>query len=77
VVEGLMGSGDVKGYDIIGDAVNTAKRICDVAAGGEVLISQSVYKEIGDRAIILETRKISVKGKTEPLIVYALQDVRQ
>ncbi len=77
VVEGLMGSEDVKGYDIIGDAVNTAKRICDVAEGGEVLISQSVYEKIGDRATVLETRKISVKGKTEPLIVYALQDVRQ
>jgi class 3 adenylate cyclase len=77
LVEGLIGSEEVKAYDIIGDAVNTAKRICDAAAGGEVLISESVYAEIADKATVSETKKLSVKGKAEPLIVYALEDVRQ
>ena len=77
LVEGLIGSEEIKAYDIIGDAVNTAKRICDAAAGGEVLISESVYAEIADHATVSETRKLSVKGKAEPLIVYALEDMRE
>ncbi|MDD2815855.1 MAG: adenylate/guanylate cyclase domain-containing protein [Thiotrichaceae bacterium] len=38
-----MGSHKVKAYDIIGDTVNTAKRICDAAARGELLISEQAY----------------------------------
>lgn len=34
VVEGLMGASEYKGYDLLGDSVNTAKRLCDNAAGG-------------------------------------------
>ncbi|MBI4670046.1 MAG: adenylate/guanylate cyclase domain-containing protein [Chloroflexi bacterium] len=72
VVEGLLGSGDVKFYDVIGDTVNTAKRIESQARAGEVLISQTVH----DLALAPlqpgAAQEISVKGKTEPLTVYAI-----
>lgn len=70
LVEGLIGSQDVKTYDIIGDTVNTAKRICDHAAGGEVLISHECYSKISQSLEILEPRLITVKGKREALQVY-------
>jgi len=73
LVEGLIGSREVKGYDVIGDTVNTAKRICDSAAGGEVLISEEVRKALGSKAVVGRSRQIKAKGKTEPLTVYALQ----
>ncbi|MEK7449066.1 MAG: adenylate/guanylate cyclase domain-containing protein [Planctomycetota bacterium] len=79
LVEGLIGSRDVKIYDVIGDTVNTAKRICDAAGPDEVLISQNVYTELGASAspdIIgangLPAQTISVKGKIEPLTLYLL-----
>ncbi|MEW5869773.1 MAG: adenylate/guanylate cyclase domain-containing protein [Chloroflexota bacterium] len=72
LVEGLLGSKDVKGYDVIGDAVNTAKRICDHAVGGEVLISQAVLDELAGQVHVLAKRQVTAKGKESPLDVYAL-----
>lgn len=76
LVEGLIGSKEVKGYDVIGDTVNTAKRICDNAAGGELLVSGGVLRALGERAVIQRSQQISMKGKTEPIEVYSLEDVR-
>ena len=46
LVEGLIGSKEVKMYDIIGDTVNTGKRICDQALGGEILVSQAIFDKL-------------------------------
>lgn len=77
LVEGLLGSRDMKGYDVLGDTVNTAKRLCDVAAGEEILVSQPTYAALGDRAIVQEAREVTVKGKRDPLVVYPLHGLRQ
>lgn len=77
LVEGLLGSQDVKGYDVIGDTVNTAKRLCEAAAGGEILISEHVYSALGSTAAASESRQIVVKGKAEPLVVYSLKAITQ
>ncbi len=73
LVEGLIGSKDVKTYDIIGDTVNTAKRICDQAAGGEVLISQACYTTLSEFITVLEPRFITAKGKKDALQVYPVR----
>ncbi len=67
LVEGLLGSREVRSYDIIGDTVNTAKRICDHAAAGELLLSASLYRQLTDPPPIRSTREVMVKGKSEPL----------
>lgn len=72
LVEGLLGSKEVKGFDVIGDTVNTAKRLCEAAEGGEILISHDVYNSLGNIAAVSNAREISVKGKTEPVKVYSL-----
>jgi class 3 adenylate cyclase len=73
LVEGLIGSTDVKTYDIIGDTVNTGKRICDKAAGGEILISQECYTKLSDVIHVFEPKLIDAKGKSEALQVYPVQ----
>lgn len=75
LVEGLIGSQQVKAYDIIGDTVNTAKRICDQAKGREILISEPVYHAIEtDRSIeVIESKSITMKGKSAPLPVLAIK----
>lgn len=72
LIEGLLGSKKIKGYSVVGDTVNTAKRICDAAEGGEILISKSVYDAIGSGFVISEKRSITAKGKAEPLRIYSL-----
>lgn len=73
LVEGLLGSLEVRFYDVIGDTVNTAKRIESAAGRCEVLISESTRTASGYSAQFGEPRQIMVKGKEEPLTVYPLR----
>ncbi len=65
VVEGVLGGVGVKAYDFIGDTVNTAKRLCDAAKAGELLISQEACRAAGLQGAM--QREIIAKGKREPL----------
>lgn len=73
MVEGLLGSKDVKFYDVIGDTVNTAKRIESTAGPGEVLVSETVRLALGTTFRAGPKRQVTVKGKEEPVIVYPLE----
>lgn len=72
LMEGMMGCREIRGYDIIGDTVNTAKRICDHAGSGEILLSRATLGQISPRPAIAETRRVKVKGKNDPLELVAL-----
>ena len=72
LVEGVLGSKEVKGYDVIGDVVNTARRICDQAAGGEILVSEVVASAMTGQIHLLAPRQVTVKGKEAPLTVFPL-----
>lgn len=74
LVEGLLGSAGVKFYDVIGDTVNTAKRIENAAQSGEILVSENIHNVIGQAVGIGTKREINVKGKSYPLIVHPLEN---
>jgi adenylate cyclase len=69
VVEGLMGGAEVKHFDVIGDTVNTAKRIEGAAAAGEILLSDAFRAAAGMRDSS-PARSLNVKGKASPLAVH-------
>ena len=69
VIEGLLGSASVKAFDVLGDTVNVAKRLCDAAAGGEILASEATPAVGAGEAPI---RELHVKGKSAPLRVRVL-----
>lgn len=73
VVEGLLGSDEMKRYEIIGDTVNTAKRICSAAASGEFLVSEEVFQKAGHLFEVLSSREISAKGKSVLLKVHSVR----
>jgi class 3 adenylate cyclase len=65
VVEGMLGSEGTKAYDFIGDTVNTAKRLCDAAAPGELLVSLDACAAAG--LTPGQVREVVAKGKRDPL----------
>ncbi len=67
VVMGNLGSSERLNYTVIGDNVNTAARLYNVAKGGQIIISESTYEEVKDRFIVNELQPVSVKGKVLPL----------
>ncbi|OIQ65514.1 hypothetical protein GALL_529270 [mine drainage metagenome] len=63
VVEGFFGAQSVQIHDVIGDTVNTAKRLCDQAQGGQLLVGP--LERLADESA--PQRRIQVKGKHQPV----------
>ncbi|MCA9553428.1 MAG: FAD-dependent oxidoreductase [Myxococcales bacterium] len=70
LVAGYMGSRRRLEFTVIGDTVNTASRVCGIASGDQVLISDTTYRYVADRieARYLGTRQ--VKGKEQEIGIY-------
>ncbi len=74
-VVGLVGTKDRLDYTIIGDTVNTAKRIQENGIPGKVVISDPAYQLVKDHVTVNPLPPMIVKGKHQPVLVYELQNV--
>jgi len=73
---GNIGSPHHMSYTIIGDAVNTAARLMQMARAGEVLLSGGVYESIGGlvpSGTAVSRGKVALRGKSEPTTVYSIE----
>jgi len=77
VVVGNIGSEKVMDYTVIGDTANVAKRLQEIAAPGQVLISESTYLQVKDQVIVNEIHPTHLKGKLEPIAIYELKGLVQ
>ncbi len=72
LMEGLLGSNTTRKFDIIGDTVNTAKRLESAARGGEILISTATRRALTQDVDVKETRALNLKGKQQPVTTFSL-----
>jgi adenylate cyclase len=82
VFSGVLGSFRKKEFTSVGMAVNIASRLQDMAAGGEILISEETYLKIkrnapsGEEAVVPFKAKalnpVTVKGIDHPITVYRI-----
>lgn len=62
-------------YTAIGDTVNTAARLESNAKPGQILISKEVYEAVKDRIRASEIGVIPLKGKSNGVFVYQVDEV--
>ena len=69
-VVGNIGSKTRMQYSAIGSAVNLSSRIQDLSLGGQILISESTYKEVEKDLKINGHLRVKVKGIDLPITIY-------
>jgi class 3 adenylate cyclase len=69
---GNIGSENLKrlDYTVLGDVVNTAQRLQNAAAAGQILMNDSAYERVQESFNIRRVGEITVKNKEKPLVAY-------
>jgi PAS domain S-box-containing protein len=78
VVMGSIGAPTRMNYGMVGDAVNTAHRLVEVAQHGEIIVSEEVVASLNgqpDNWSFDRLPSVELKGKTIPLRVYLARPV--
>ncbi len=73
---GLVGTHNRLDYTAIGDSVNTAKRLQEHAAEGQILLTQAVASRVRQAVVLRELGALQIKGREEPVEVFELLDIR-
>jgi class 3 adenylate cyclase len=72
VVVGNIGAREWLNYTAIGDTVNLAQRLQEMATGGEILIDEGT-RQLLNGSVETESRGLSViRGRRQPVVVHAL-----
>jgi adenylate cyclase len=67
---GNIGSDRRLEYTIIGDTVNTAKRVCSAALEGQVLITEDFRQALHSSPDLVQCEPMDLKNKSQPVTVY-------
>ena len=73
VVAGPVGSDLRLNYTVMGDTVNVASRLQDMARPGQILVSRDTYRQTSEAFTFAPIGLVNVKGKQAPVDVFALE----
>lgn len=73
VVVGAIGSERTKQYTCIGEAVNMAARLTEIAKGGQILISEETYCRLSHRQECRVLPPMQIRGLEGPIRVFAVE----
>ncbi len=75
-IVGNIGMPRLMDYTAVGDCVNLAKRLQELAGPGQVLLSRRAYLRLGDAAEVRALEPVLLKGRQTPEPVYELLALR-
>ncbi len=73
---GNVGSPLRKDYSAVGDVVNVTKRLQELAEGGQIIISESTYRQVADLVDAESLEPVHVKGRQMPVSIYQLDGLK-
>src|SRR3954464_2818649 len=76
VITGSIGSTRALQYTAIGDAMNVASRLVNIASPGEIIISEHTYRHVAGKVEATQLPPVKVKGKADELKVYRVTGLR-
>lgn len=76
-IVGYIGSERVRvEFTAVGDTVNVAKRLQEMAIGDQILLSDTTYELVRDRVIVRELGPVTVSGRRKPVFVFQLEGLK-
>jgi class 3 adenylate cyclase len=72
VAAALLGSAERLEYSLVGDSVNLAQRLQQLAEGGQTILSEATYKALDSVADAEQLPPTQVKGRHAPVVAYRL-----
>jgi adenylate cyclase len=77
MLAGNMGSRQRMEYTVVGDTVNMASRLCNIAQSGQIVVSDALYKTpgIGEKDVASEHQSIRLRGIRNPVTTYLVEDL--
>lgn len=76
VVLGNIGGKKRTKYGIVGNEVNLTFRIESYSVGGDILISESTYQELGSLVSVDRRNVVQPKGVKKPIVIYNVNGIQ-
>ncbi len=75
-VVGNVGSPLRKDYSAIGDAVNLSERLQELAAGGQIILSENTFRQVKGWVVVAPLEPVQVRGRQAMERIYELQGIK-
>jgi adenylate cyclase len=76
LISGYVGSSKSLSYTVIGDTVNVSARLCGIAAGGQIIVSEATAQVLGGRFPLAALPDAALKGKEKPMKIFEVRRPR-